>query len=103
MEFGTKIEIINILKKSLIEKTNHGKIAEWKQLCKGIIKLMEMGIYTDIDKNIAADIIVRISRWYYTVGNIWIGFTPYINKIVKIIWGDIENLYTEYSENVKNS
>jgi len=97
LDYGLKIQILNIIKNSLIEKKEHGKISEWFQLCKGIFKILENEITPEQDSLIIADIIVRISRWYKTIGNVWVGFLPYIREIVKIIWGDIEDLYSMYS------
>lgn len=97
LEIGSKVAIFNIIKNSLIEKEKHGKISEWYQLCKGIFKILEKEITPEKDKLIIVDIIVRISRWYKTTMNVWIGFLPYISKIVKTIWEDIEDLYNKYS------
>jgi len=98
LEISSKVAILNIIKNSLKEKEKHGKISEWVQLCKGIFKILEKEITPEKDKLIIVDIIVRISRWHRTVGNIWKGFVPYISEIVKIIWGDIENLHNKYSK-----
>lgn len=97
LSYGIKIEILEIIRNSLERNKSHGKIREWKRLCAGLIILMNSTDLKDINKKMSADIIVRISRWRHSTGNIWKGFNTFICDIVKKIWGDIENLYNRYS------
>lgn len=97
LSYGVKIEILEIIRNSLERNKSHGKIREWKRLCVGIIILMNYTDLKDIGKKMSADIIVRVSRWRHSTGNIWKGFNIFIYEIVKKIWGDIEDLYDKYS------
>ena len=97
LSYSIKIEILEIIRNSLERNKSHGKIREWKRLCAGLIILMNSTDLKDINKKMSADMIVRISRWRHSTGNIWKGFNTFICDIVKKIWGDIENLYNRYS------
>ncbi len=95
----TKDRIIDILEESIIGNEDHGKIASWRVLCLGILKLLNNDSLEEVkDKKEAVDIVVRITRWAYSTGNFWKRFTPFAREIVSIVWGDIGNLYPQYCE-----
>jgi len=85
-------EILRILELSWKAYSEHGKIRQWLRLCVGIAKLLKIEDKAPVNKKEAADIIVRISRWYHSSG-FYEKFVPFAKKIVSIIWGSIDNLY----------
>lgn len=99
LEDSTRLQILEIMDRSLDENRNHGFWERWLWACIGIATyLLKYNSRNEIDDPTAADVIVRLSRWHHTRNNFWIRFQLFADNIVNLIWIDIENLY--YLENI---
>ncbi|GAK56028.1 hypothetical protein U27_02990 [Candidatus Vecturithrix granuli] len=87
--------ILNNLKRSLSENQDHKKLSDWKGAAMGTVQyLLLPTLIEEVNRIYATDVIVRLSRWYYTDSNVWKRFRPYAEYIVRTVWGgQIENLY----------
>ena len=88
--------ILEIIKKSLSSNKSHGLIRKWSRAVKGLGILLKEDSSENIDPRLAADVVVRISRWSYS-DRFYAAFVPFAKKIVEIIWGRIDNLHKMYS------
>ena len=89
----SRSQVFETLERSYRANSDNSKIRQWGRLCVGIADLLGKEESELVDKREAADIVVRLSRWYHTQGNFYLDFIPWAKKIVNLIWGGIENLY----------
>jgi len=86
--------LLDLINRSLDQNREHGFWERWLWACIGIAKyLLVHNDRNEVEDRKAADVIVRLSRWYHTRNNFWTRFKPTASEIVNIIWSDIENLY----------
>ena len=90
---ASRLQVFETTEKSYRANYDNSKIRQWGRLCVGIADLLGKEEPDWIDRREAADIIVRLSRWYHTQGNFYLDFIPWAKKIVNLMWGSIENLY----------
>ena len=50
-----------------------------------------------VQLDMAADVVVRVSRWYHTNPEcgLWKRFIPYARSVVELVWENIELLYDD--------
>jgi len=93
-----KMEIMQVLEESWDRNQNHGLVRWWGRAARGIAEYLLMPIEMDqVQLDIAADVVVRVSRWYHTNRKcgLWKRFIPYVSHVVELAWGDIEQLYDD--------
>lgn len=92
---SAKEMILNNLEKSLRENQDHSMLNRWKGAAMGTAQYLLLPTQIEeVTPVYATDVVVRISRWYYTKANLWKRFSPYAGYIVRTLWGGhIENLY----------
>ncbi len=91
-----KMEIMQVLEESWDKNQNHGNVRRWGRAARGIAEYLLMPIELDqVQLDVAADVVVRVSRWYHTNSEcgLWERFIPYASHVVELAWGDIEQLY----------
>lgn len=87
-------DILSRLEASWRNNQDHRHIRRWGRAAIGVAEyLLRPTSLDEANKEYAADVIVRISRWYHTDTNLWIRFQPDAQYIVEQIWGDIKDLY----------
>jgi hypothetical protein len=92
----TKMEIMQILEESWDKNQNHGNVKRWGRAARGIVEyLLLPKEMNQVQLDVAADVVVRVSRWYHTNRKcgLWKRFIPYVSNVVELAWGDIEQLY----------
>ena len=89
----SRLQIFETVKKSYKANYDNSKIRQWGRVCVGILKLLGAEESDLVDRREAADIVVKLSRWYHTEGNFYLDFIPWAKKIVNLMLGGIENLY----------
>jgi|GEM_PF-1674352 len=78
-------------------RTNTNPIRSWGRVIMGVADYLLRPVTTEqVDWLNAADIIVRLARWYYTQGSQFQQRKPTIKTVVETIWGDIERLHIMY-------
>ena len=78
-------------------RPNTNPIRGWGRVIMGVADyLLRPVTLEQVDRQNAADIIVRLARWYHTPGSQFQQRKPTIRAIVKTIWGDIELLHKKY-------
>lgn len=93
-----KMEIMQVLEESWDGNQNHGLVRWWGRAARGIAEYLLMPIEMDqVQPDVAADVVVRVSRWYHTNRKcgLWKRFIPYASDVVELAWGDIEQLYDD--------
>lgn len=93
-----KTRIMQVLEKSWYENQKHGNVKKWRGVARGIAEYLLMPIEIDqVQIDMAADVVVRVSRWYHTNREcgLWKRFIPYASHVVELAWGDIEQLYDD--------
>jgi len=76
---------------------NTNPIRSWGRVIMGVADyLLRPVTLEQVDRQNAADIVVRLARWYHTQGNQFQKRKPTISAIVKTFWGDIERLHDKY-------
>jgi len=86
--------LLDRMDQSLTQNHDHGFWERWLWACVGVARyLLKCNTRDEIERRKAADVIVRLSRWFYTNNNFWIRFRPTAREIVTTIWQNIENLY----------
>ena len=102
LPFDAKIEVMQVLEESWNARIRngvvHGNARHWGRAARGIAKYLLMPIEMDqVQPDVAADVVVRVSRWYHTNRNcgLWKRFIPYASHVVELAWGDIEQLYDD--------
>ncbi len=93
-----KMEIMQVLEKSWYENQDHGNVQKWGGAARGIAEYLLMPKEMDqVQLDVAADVVVRVSRWYHTNSEcgLWKRFIPYASDVVELAWGDIEQLYDD--------
>lgn len=93
---NVKTRILQFLEDSWNRNTNHGNVRRWGRAARGVAEYLLMPIEMDqVKPGVAADVVVRVSRWYHTNRNcgFWKRFIPYASHVVELAWGDIEQLY----------
>ena len=93
---NVKMSIMQILEDSWNSNRNHGNVRRWIRAAIGIAKYLLMPIDMNQGQvDVAADVVVRVSRWYQTNEKcgLWKAFLPYVYDIVELAWGDMEELY----------
>ena len=90
-----KTKILSILEESWDRNRAHGNVRRWGRAARGIAEYLLMPTEIgEIQIDVAADVVVRISRWFHTTeNNLWKRFTPYASQVVHLAWGHIEELY----------
>ena len=94
----TKTRIMQVLEKSWNDNQDHGNVEKWGGAARGIAEYLLMPIEIDqVQIDVAADVVVRLSRWYHTNSEcgLWKRFIPYASHVVKLTWGNIEQLYDD--------
>jgi hypothetical protein len=97
-------EILTILINSRNNNLDHGNIRSWSKLAIGIVKylLLKTNI-ENVDNTYVADVLIRLSRWAYTDGNLWNRFRPYAQDIAAILYPNYENLYAMFGDKKKSN
>jgi len=93
---NSKMKIMQVLEESWYDNQGHGNVERWGRAARGIAEYLLMPTEMDqVELDVAADVVVRVSRWYYTNSEcgLWKRFIPYASHIVGLVWGDIEQLY----------
>jgi len=93
-----KTRIMQVLEESWYENQNHGNVGKWGGAARGIAEYLLMPIEMDqVQLDVAADVVVRVSRWYHTNSEcgLWKRFIPYASDVVELAWRDIEQLYDD--------
>jgi hypothetical protein len=93
-----KMEIMQVLEKSWYDNQDHGNVQKWGGAARGIAEYLLMPIEMDqVHLDVAADVVVRVSRWYRTNSEcgLWKRFIPYASDVVESAWVDIEQLYDD--------
>ena len=93
-----KTRTMQVLEESWYENQDHGNVEKWGGAVRGIAEYLLMPIEMDqVQLDVAADVVVRISRWYHTNSEcgLWKRFIPYASHVVELVWGDIEQLYDD--------
>jgi hypothetical protein len=85
--------IIGVLEDSIATNGDHGRLDSWRKAAIGMAKLLEATHEEAVDRREAADVIVRVSRWYHDDNNIYRRFVPAARVVVEVVWGRIEPLY----------
>jgi len=94
-----KTEILEVLEASwnarLRDGVVHSKARHWGRAASGfahyLLKPIEM---EQVNIDAAADLVIRMSRWYHTTNcNLWIRFKPYARRVVELTWGNIERFH----------
>lgn len=76
----------------------HGNAIRWGGAARGIAEYLLMPKEMDqVQLDVAADVVVRVSRWYHTNSKcgLWKRFIPYARRVVELVWGDMELLYDD--------
>jgi hypothetical protein len=95
---SVKEELLAPLVRSWTDNQDHGKIRHWGRAASGIARyLLEPTWTEEVLPDPAADLVVRVSRWYHSEGRFWVRFQPYAETIVRAAWGDIDDLYRTVS------
>jgi len=95
---NVKMRILQFLEDSWNRNRNHGNVRRWGRAARGIAEYLLMPIEMDqVQPDVAADVVVRVSRWYHTNRKceLWKRFIPYVSHVVELAWGDIEQLYDD--------
>lgn len=93
-----KTRIMQVLEESWYENQDHGNVEKWGGAARGIAEYLLMPIEMDqVQLDVAADVVVRVSRWYHTNSEcgLWKRFIPYARRVVELVWGDMELLYDD--------
>jgi hypothetical protein len=93
LDESSRLKVLKVLEESRKLNLGHGKIRQWSRLCAGLAHLLKAQIDDPIDKEQAADIIVRLSRWHHSDGRFYQRFVPWAKEVTALLFGDIENLY----------
>lgn len=99
-EDSTEADILAVLEESWEARIRrgevHGKAREWGRAASGLAHyLLKPTEIEEVDGSVAADLVVRISRWDHSseACNIWKRFRPFAHRVVELAWGSIEALY----------
>jgi len=93
-----KTRIMQVLEESWYENQDHGNVEKWGGAARGIAEYLLMPKEMDqVQLDVAADVVVRVSRWYHTNSEcgLWKRFIPYARRVVELVWGDMELLYDD--------
>ncbi len=93
-----KMEIMQVLEESWYENQDHGNVKKWGGAARGIAEYLLMPKEMDqVQLDVAADVVVRVSRWYHTNREcgLWKRFISYASLVVELVWEDIELLYDD--------
>lgn len=96
LDDDAKARILQVLENSWNNNRSHGNVRRWGRAARGIAEYLLMPTEMDqVEIDLAADVVVRVSRWYHTnrVVGLWKAFIPYVDDVVRLAWGDIEPLY----------
>jgi hypothetical protein len=93
---ATKREVLQALRAGWLDNQDHGQIRRWGRaavnLAVFVLGPSSPNELDEKDLSKAIDAIVRFSGWYHTESNIWKRFQPYAERVVKELWGDIEQM-----------
>jgi len=95
---NSKMKIMKVLEESCYDNQDHGNVERWGGATIGIAEYLLMPIEMEqVQPDVAADVVVRVSRWYHTNRKcgLWKRFIPYASHVVELAWGDIEQLYDD--------
>lgn len=89
--------ILHLLRDSWLLNQDHKHVRRWGRATVGIAEfLLKPTDHDEVQRLCAADVVTRVSRWYYTENNLWTRFRGYAHNITDLIWGNIEPLYEHY-------
>ena len=98
-----KQKCLGIMIKSCNKNNTHGHLADWQGALENLIifSILPTESYHEIEAtqpqpcdltSRAISSVIRFSRWYHTDNNFWTVFKPYAQKIVRLLWGEMEVL-----------